>query len=146
MSAPFVYRRRIQFAETDMAGIVHFSVFYRIMEETEHAFFRSLGLSIMAPQPDGTVIGWPRVRAQCAFIAPAFFEEEIEIEARVRRRGFKSLTMAYLFRRGETVLATGEMKTVCCRCPPGQPFYSIEIPESYAAQLVESDAENRSTG
>ena len=39
----FKLTRRIEFAETDMAGIVHFANFFRMMEATEHAFFRSLG-------------------------------------------------------------------------------------------------------
>ena len=43
----FSIRRRVQFAETDLAGIAHFSNFVRWMEETEHAFFRSLGMSIV---------------------------------------------------------------------------------------------------
>ena len=34
-------------AWTDMAGIVHFSNFYKWMEQCEHEFFRSLGLSIV---------------------------------------------------------------------------------------------------
>ena len=38
--------RRVEFSETDMAGIVHFSNFFRMMEATEHAFFRSLGFTI----------------------------------------------------------------------------------------------------
>jgi YbgC/YbaW family acyl-CoA thioester hydrolase len=38
---------RVEFTDTDMAGIVHFSSFFRYMEVTEHAFFRSLGFSIV---------------------------------------------------------------------------------------------------
>lgn len=57
--AQFTTRRRVEFSETDMAGIVHFANFYRWMEEAEHDFFRSLGLSIMVRQEDGSYIGWP---------------------------------------------------------------------------------------
>ena len=57
MATGFVYHRRVTFAETDMAGIVHFSNFYRYMEEAEHAFLRSRGLRIKVDQPDGTVVG-----------------------------------------------------------------------------------------
>ena len=45
MAHRFVMRDIVQFSETDMAGIVHFSNFFRFMERTEHAFFRSLGLA-----------------------------------------------------------------------------------------------------
>ena len=137
MPAQFTYRRRVQFAETDMAGIVHFSYFYRYMEETEHEFFRSVGLKMMAPQSDGSVIGWPRVRSNCVFEKPAFYEDLLDIGLRIERRGVKSLTMRFEFLRDGERLATGELKTVCCLCPPGQPFHSIAIPESYQHVLVE---------
>ena len=46
MPAGFAYRRRVQFAETDLAGLVHFSMFFRYMEEAEHALWRAAGLTI----------------------------------------------------------------------------------------------------
>ena len=33
-------QRRVEFSETDAAGIVHFSNFFRYMEGAEHAFLR----------------------------------------------------------------------------------------------------------
>ena len=58
MSVSFVYRKRVEFADTDMAGIVHFSRFFVYMEMAEHAFWRSLGLSVHGTL-DGRIIGWP---------------------------------------------------------------------------------------
>ena len=46
MAHEYRYRRRVEFSETDLAGIVHFSNYFRYMEAAEHEFFRSLGLSI----------------------------------------------------------------------------------------------------
>src|SRR3569623_1890676 len=83
MSAAHVYRRRVQFSETDMAGIVHFSNYYRYMEEAEHDWFRSLGLRIMQTLPDGRVVGWPRVRSACVYEAPARYDDDIEIRVYV---------------------------------------------------------------
>ena len=54
----------MQFYETDAAGIVHFSWFFRYMEEAEHAMWREAGLSI---HPEPSSIGWPRVAASCEF-------------------------------------------------------------------------------
>lgn len=90
----FVYRRRILFHETDMAGIVHFSNFFKYMEEAEHAFVRSVGLSIHDREHPGGPIrrGWPRVKATCDFHAPLVFEEQIDIEvlvAEVRQRSIR---------------------------------------------------------
>ncbi len=120
-----------------MAGIVHFANFYRFMEEAEHEMFRSLGFKIVEDQPDGSVVGWPRVRASCSFEAPAYYDDLIEIDVFVNRVGVKSLTMSFHFRRGETRLATGELKTVFCRFDRGGTFESIAIPAGFADKIVE---------
>lgn len=136
--AQFTHARRVQFSDTDMAGIVHFANFYRYMEEAEHAFFRSFGFKIIQEQPDGSVVSWPRVRASCSFESPAFYDDLLEIDLNITRQGVKSLTMSFLFRRGETKIATGELKTVCCSHEPGGKFRSIEIPPHYREKLCES--------
>ena len=46
MGFDFTHQRQVEFAETDMAGIVHFANFFRWMESAEHAFLRSLGHSV----------------------------------------------------------------------------------------------------
>ena len=140
MAYEFKMHRMVEFAETDMAGILHFSNYFRFMEAVEHAFFRSLGRSISETQPDGTVVGWPRVSAACSFKAPAFYEDEIEIVAIVDRIGVKSLTLRYDFLRDQTLLAKGTMKIVCCVFRPGGPMTSIPTPPDFAI-LLEEDPE-----
>ena len=138
LETQFTTTRRVEFADTDMAGIIHFSNFYLYMEQAEHAFYRSLGLQIMDPQPDGSVIGWPRVSSKCRFLAPAMHDDLLEVRVSVVRRGVKSLTFRFEFWRGEVHIASGETKTVCCRLRHGAPLESIEIPEHYADQFVEA--------
>ena len=135
MSPTFVTRHRVEFFETDLAGIVHFANYYRFMEQAEHELFRSLGLKIHATLPDGTVFGWPRVAASCSFSSPARYEDEIDIEVSVVRRTTRSLTTAYLFRRGATLLATGEMKTAYCIVPAGGGLQSVDMPDEYFQRL-----------
>jgi len=140
MPSRFTYSRRVAFAETDMAGIVHFANFYRYMEEAEHAFFRSVGRSVSEHRPDGTIVGWPRVSASCSFKAPAHYDDVLDIQMIIERIGVKSLTVRYDFYRSETLLARGTMKIVCCIFRPGGPMESIVIPPEFAAHL-EEDAE-----
>ena len=45
MASDFTYFRRVEFSDTDTAGLIHFSAMLKYMEEAEHAFYRSLGLS-----------------------------------------------------------------------------------------------------
>ena len=54
------------------------------MEQTEHEFFRSLGLSIMEKRDDGSYIGWPRVSASCNFMKPARYQDILECRLDVR--------------------------------------------------------------
>lgn len=139
MPPHFVSHRRVEFADTDMAGIIHFSSYYQYMEEAEHAFFRSLGLSVMISQGDGSVIGWPRVSASCNFEAPTRFEDMLEIRLTVERKGVKSLTIRYEFWRGSVRVAHGRMKTACCICSHNAPLESIPIPTEINRLIPELD-------
>ncbi len=109
MACEFKRVYRVEFAETDAAGIVHFSSFFRYMEATEHAFFRSLGFSIHSKK-----LGWPRVRAVCEYRSPLRFEDEVEIHLLVREKKSKSITYEFRFRKldGEEV-AEGSLTAVC---------------------------------
>jgi len=111
MSPAFTIRRRVQFSETDMAGIVHFSNFFRMMEEVEHAFFRSVGLSV-SMQHDGMHVGWPRVSTSCDFFGPVKFEQEVELSLRVTRLGEKSFSYELRLHESESMTLCATQKTV----------------------------------
>jgi acyl-CoA thioester hydrolase len=115
----YVYTDRVQFSDTDMAGIVHFSNFFRFMERAEHAFFRSIDLSIwegtgeIAPEER---VGWPRVHASCDYHAPLFFQEEFEMELLVEE--IRTKAIRYLIRcwnNKGTLIAEGRMAAACVR-------------------------------
>jgi YbgC/YbaW family acyl-CoA thioester hydrolase len=98
MAHTFRDRRRIEFYETDMAGIVHFSNFFRFMESTEHAFFRSLGLSLHSGNGH-EMSGWARVEARCEYRQPLHYMDEVEVELNVREKKARSLAYDFVFRR-----------------------------------------------
>lgn len=126
----FRVRRRVEFHDTDMAGIVHFSNFFRFMEFAEVELLRSLGLNV-AMEADGQKIGFPRVAASCDYVQPARFEDVLEIEVRLDRMGLKSVTYAVDFRRGETVIARGKVTSVCCLVGLTKTLEAIAIPPVY---------------
>src|SRR5438094_9966074 len=86
--------RRVEFCDTDMAGIVHFANFFRWMESAEVEFLRSLGLSV-AVQTGDEKLGFPRVAASCDYVRPARFEDVLEIAVTLRRLGSKSVTYGF---------------------------------------------------
>jgi len=132
MPHEFKLTRRIEFAETDMAGIVHFSNFFKMMEATEHAFFRSLGHSIHGHDPVSTV-GWPRVSASCDFRAPLRFEDEVEIHLEVAEVRTRSIRYQFTFRKvaDGTEVARGGVTAVCARVEKSTGKLSaVPIPEA----------------
>ncbi|MCH2211013.1 MAG: acyl-CoA thioesterase [Fuerstiella sp.] len=137
MASTFSMNRIVEFSETDMAGIVHFSSFYIWMEQAEHAFFRSLGLTIASHQTDGTTIGFPRVSASCRFVSPARFEDTVMVQLQVQRIGIKSVTYESIFSIDGRLVASGTLKTVCCRFRSGESLESIQIPDLYLSKLQE---------
>src|SRR5262245_31918120 len=134
MSTAFVTTRRVEFSDTDAAGIVHFVAFFRMMEQAEHDLLRSVGLSVVMHDAAGTA-SWPRVSAKCDFSAAARFEDVLEIEVRVARLGKSSVTYRHRFLRGGKELAAGEITAVYCRIEEGQPPKSLAIPTEIAEKL-----------
>ena len=132
--APFVTQRRVEFHQTDAAGIMHFSAFFVLMEQAEHELLRHVGLSVMMFDEQGK-ISWPRVSTRCEYRSAVKFEDLLQIEVWLARLGSKSATYAFRFTCEGREIAEGEMTSVCCRVPPGQPPVSIPIPEEWAAKL-----------
>jgi YbgC/YbaW family acyl-CoA thioester hydrolase len=133
---PITYRtqRRVEFCDTDMAGLIHFANYFRYMESAEIAMLRSLGLSVTMSW-EGEHISFPRVAASCDFVRPARFEDLLDIVVTVRNLGQKSVTYGFEFFKGEELVARGQISAVCCRLVPGKPIESIEIPAVLRAKL-----------
>ena len=100
----FAITRQVQFAETDMAGVMHFSNYFRLMEEVEHAWWRSLGLSVFMTDETRPKLSWPRVNVACEYAAPARFEDTLELRHRVTRVGEKSVEQEVAFFHGGALL------------------------------------------
>ena len=127
----FRYRRRVQFAETDLAGIVHFSWMFRYMEEAEHALWRAAGLSVAGR---GSDLGWPRVLATFEFQNPLFFEDEFDVVVRLEDAGRRSLQYRHTIVRGETTIGSGLMTSVCARKTP-EGLQAIDLPADIVDRL-----------
>jgi len=129
----FSITRKVEFSETDMAGIVHFSVFYRYMEYAEHAFFRSLGHSIVDPILG---VGWPRVQCHCDFKQPLKFEDEVKIHLLVANKTNKSISYQFRFHKADSQVARGAITVVCVHRNDSGEMKATSIP-SEIADLIE---------
>jgi YbgC/YbaW family acyl-CoA thioester hydrolase len=134
MPHEFHTKRRIEFADTDMAGIVHFARFFIFMETAEHEFLRSLGTSVTA-KLDGMQLGWPRLAASCEYLKPVKFEEMLDIHLMVARKGKKSMTYKFEFYKDNELIARGQVSAACCVCGPEGKFKAISIPDFVAEKI-----------
>jgi acyl-CoA thioester hydrolase len=134
----FKVTRRVEFNETDLAGIVHFSNFYKYMETVEHAFLRSLGHSVVMRQFDPP-LGFPRVHASCDFRRPLRFEDLVELHLLVREKRPRSLSYEIRFRRLEPGVpedvAIGKLTVVCVRKLQDGTLEAVPIPPQLADQI-----------
>lgn len=123
----------MQFSETDAAGIVHFSCFFRYMEDAEHALWREVGLSIHTP---GSPIGWPRVAAEFEYHRALKFEQEFDVTIRVTDITKRVISYSCDITRDDQRIATGSLKVACVAKLPDGSMKSTAIPDDIARRFV----------
>lgn len=130
--ANFTNHRRVSMADTDASGTVHLGAYIRMMEETEYAFLRSRGLSVVLTDAKG-ILGFPRLEASVDVAQPARFDDEVQIELNLIEVDGKQIIYEFaiesLTRATETKqIATGRFRVVCCRFPSDDSPYAILTP------------------
>ena len=99
----YTLRRRVMFHETDSAGILHFSNYFRYMEEAEHALWRSAGSSVASRSAN---VGLPRVSAAFEYHRPLKFEDEFDARIRIVSILEKSMRYVCTLTKGDVRIAT----------------------------------------
>lgn len=127
--------RRVEFSQTDAAGIVHFASFFAMMESAEHEMLRSLGLSVMPPLGDSPRLTWPRIATSCDFHSAARFEDQLSITVTVEHIGNSSVRYRFDIGRDGSKIATGKLTAVCCDLASGH-LEKTSIPESIRELLA----------
>jgi YbgC/YbaW family acyl-CoA thioester hydrolase len=144
MSYEFQITRRVEFSETDLAGIMHFSNFFRFMESAEHAFFRSLGFSV-ARSRDGLEVCLPRVHAECDYAIPLRFEDEVLVRLLVERKGRRSLTYQFRFSRlngtSAEEVARGRLTVASVERRTHRTLKAVPLPKAIADKIQQAPAQ-----
>jgi YbgC/YbaW family acyl-CoA thioester hydrolase len=128
-------RRRVYFYECDGAGIVHFSNYFRYMEEAEHGLWRETGLSIARTDLG---LGFPRVAASFEYHRPLRFEDEIDIHVRIVGISNRSMKYACTITRDGEAIATGSATIVCVAEQPDKSIKAVPIPPEIVARFAVS--------
>jgi len=128
----FTLTRRVAFTDTDAAGIVHFSNYFRYFEYAEHALWREAGLRIHSHDAP---IGWPRVSASCEYHRALKFEQEFDISVRVAEMSSRAIRYEGTIMRDGEKVATATWKIACVHKLPDGTMKSREIPADVAECL-----------
>ena len=130
MDGAFRYARRVQFGETDMAGIVHFSRYFRFMEEAEHALWRAAGLSIAEPTH-----GWPRVAAAFDYKRPLRFQDEFVVLVRIIAVSRRTIRYGFELRRDDTFVGHGSITVASVTVSAAGEMTSVDVPIGIVERL-----------
>ena len=130
--------REIEFSETDMAGIVHFSNFFKWMETVENQFLESIGLPVVKQEGD-IFYGWPRRSAKFDFKVPVRYGNTVRLKLAVKEIRIRSVRYSVTVRLEDeksTLAARGEMTTVWTRINPNTgEIESVPFPDGMVEKL-----------
>jgi acyl-CoA thioester hydrolase len=133
MSRPvFKSKFRVVWADTDAAGVVHYSNYFRFFERAEEEFYRSLNFSFTDIAKKG--LWFPRVEAFCQYKKPAKFDDLLQVELAVGELKQKSMKISFRILNSETsvLLATGHVIIVVADKHTGK---STQMPADIAEKL-----------
>lgn len=131
MRMGFVYRRALRFAETDMAGVGHFSAVLTLIEEAWHAWLLEMGQSPhpSAAPPGAEGVGWPVVSVSCDFAKPLHFNEEVAVTLVVERLGPRSVRMRFTLEGAAGESAAGHFAVACAVPDDSGGWVPRQVPE-----------------
>ena len=133
-------RRRVEFRDTDAAGIVHFSAFFFWMESAEHELLRAAGVHVVDRLPsddtgESVTASWPRVSAACDYKAAIRFGDEVDIQVGIEDIGHSSITISFRFEHEGLWVAQGRIVAVRCLMRPGRKPEPVAIPADIRSRL-----------
>lgn len=109
--ADFSYELPVRYADTDAQGHVFFANYLTYFDEGLTYFLEALGCSYASLETEG--VEFVFVESHCQHKGSAKFGERLRVEVRVEKLGRTSMTTAYVLRRGDAVLASGHLVSVC---------------------------------
>ena len=129
---------RVMMSHTDQEGIVNNISFFIYLELGRFEYFRSLGMTLADIKRQGT--GMALVESCCSYLSPLFFDDIIEIYARIDRLGTSSYRMKYLVYVPERDLIAAKGHTVSVFTDPVT-RKTRPIPASFRDTVVAYEAD-----
>jgi len=107
----FRRRFRVHWVDTDIAGVMHFTNYFRYFEACEEEFYKSLGMDLNFLREEHGVL-LPRVEASCQYKVACHFNDEIEVVLSVREVGPKTVTYEFQILKKDEKAAEGLVKCI----------------------------------
>jgi acyl-CoA thioester hydrolase len=125
-------RVRVRYAETDQMGVVYHANYLVWMEIGRVEFWRAAGLRYRDMERDDGIL-LVVAEANCRYLAPAFYDEEVVIRTSLAEAGPRMVRFEYelLAAEDSRVLATAYTKHVFC----GRDRRPMKLPEKYHGAL-----------
>jgi acyl-CoA thioester hydrolase len=120
-------RLRVRYAETDQMGVVYHANYLVWMEMGRVEYFRSAGFRYRDMEEEGILLAV--VGAECRYLAPARYDDEILVRTRVAESASRMVRFAYEIRHGESgmLLAEGSTRHLFC----DRSMHPVRLPEKY---------------
>ena len=112
-----------------------------MMEETEYAFLRSRGLSVVLYDERGT-LGFPRLSASFQIHHPLVFQDSVNVLLRLTEIDGKQISYEFeiIDETIDQVAVEGRFQVACCRFPGDQDPYAILTPGHVVQALTHGEA------
>ena len=123
-------RVRVRYAETDQMGVVYYANYLIWMEVARVEFCKALGFRYKDMElEDGVLLAV--VEAQCRYLCPARFDEEVIVETWIAQANSRFVTFSYEMRLADTnrKLATGSTRHIFC----SREIKPVRLPAKYRA-------------
>ena len=128
-AAQFEFDREVRLVDTDATGFAHFATYVRMMEETEYAFLRSRGLSVVLYDERGT-LGFPRLSVSLQIDRPLELGEQVTVKLMLVQVNSKQVNYKFsIIDATGAVAVEGHFRAACCRFPADRNPYAILMPD-----------------
>lgn len=121
----------VRFAETDLMGVVHHSVYVVWFEAGRVAWMEAAGMPYAEVAAGGHHFAVTGIRVEYRTVA--HFGETVTVVSRLARLRSRQVAFTYEVRRGDELLATGVSEHVCVDLDGRM----AKIPAEVAARLIE---------
>ena len=113
--APFEWRVRIYYEDTDLGGVVYYANYLRFLERARSEWLRALGVSQSALLADSRVL-FAVTDVSIRYLSPARFEDLLVVTSELTRLKRASMTFGQTIRResadGE-LLCEADVRAAC---------------------------------